>query len=190
MQSLSPWLWLWASLQIGADRRDPFANPLPIQLWQATSQPRPSEHNGRMTKPRFFAWIGMLLLVLGALAMPVAQARKTSSKQLDKMLYEYSSSVRWSEFETAWTYVDPAYRLENPLTDFQVEHYKQFQVSGYDVKNRESVGKAEYRQLVEIRLINRHTLTEKVITERELWRWDPASKRWWLTTGLPKLSAN
>lgn len=136
-----------------------------------------------------FRWLASLLLLLGAVfGAAEAEARRTAGKKLDTMLYEYSSNLRWSEFETAWTYVDPVYRSANPLSDFELERFGQFQVSGYLVKRREPLGKTEYAQTVEIRLVNRHTLTEKVLTERELWRWDAKSKRWWLTTGLPRLS--
>lgn len=136
-----------------------------------------------------FRWLSLvLLLVLGAAGVSDVQARKPSGKKLDVTLFEYSSSLRWSEFEAAWAYVEPAYREQNPLSEFELERFKQFQITGYEVKTRDGKGKLEYAQTVEIRLVNKHTQTERVITERELWRWDAASKRWWLATGLPKLS--
>jgi hypothetical protein len=144
-------------------------------------------HNGAMVllKPR--PLLTLLLLVLCAFAAGAADARKSSGKQLEKMLFEYSSTIRWSEYETAWTYVEPTHRSEHPLGEFDLERYAQFQVSGYLVKRRETLNKTEYAQVVEIRFVNRHTQSEKIITERELWRWDAKAKRWWLTTGLPEL---
>ena len=129
-----------------------------------------------------------LILRHSAPAGGPADARKASAKQLDKRLYDYASTIRWSEFDTAWTFVDPAYAAEHPISELDLERYAQFSVSGYTVKRRETISKTEYAQMVEIRLVNKHTQVEKTIIDREFWRWDPASKRWWLTTGLPRLS--
>jgi hypothetical protein len=43
-------------------------------------------------------------------------------------------------------------------------------------------------QMVEIRLVNRHTLVERTVLAREHWRWDEDAKRWWLMNGLPDIS--
>lgn len=128
-----------------------------------------------------------MLLLLGLVVTTEVHARKPAGAKLDKVLFEYSSNIRWSEYETAWTFVDPVYRLEHPNAH-EIERLKQFRVSGYLVKIRETISKVEYGQVVEVRLINRHTQIEKVVTARELWRWDAEGKRWWLTTGLPELN--
>ena len=151
------------------------------------SQASASGHNGRMAKAKS-RWLVWLLLLLGIFAVGAVQAKKPAAKQLQLMLHDYSSSIRWSEFETAWSFVDPVFRDEHPLSDFDLEHYLQFQVSGYLVKSTGMLNPQTYGQVVEVRLINRHTQVEKVIIEHELWRWDPVSKHWWLTTGLPKLT--
>jgi hypothetical protein len=132
--------------------------------------------------------LAILILLLSVFATEPADARKASAKHLEKVLFDYSSSIRWSEFDTAWTFVDPAYRSENPITELDLERYAQFSVAGYLVRRRETISKTEYAQLVEIRLVNKHTQVEKVLNDKEHWRWDPETKRWWLTTGLPKLS--
>jgi hypothetical protein len=44
-------------------------------------------------------------------------------------------------------------------------------------------------QIVEIRLINRNTQAERIVTDVQIWRWDEKAKRWWLTTGLPSFAA-
>jgi hypothetical protein len=106
----------------------------------------------------------------------------------DDMLYSYVSAVRWSDFDAALNFVDPEVRLANPISDLERERYKQYQVAGYDVKSGSEPGEGLYEQVVEIRLVNRHTQTERVITDRQSWRYDPESKRWWLMSGLPDLS--
>ena len=75
------------------------------------------------------------------------------------------------------------------MTDAERERYRQFQVSGYEVKSAREPAEGEYEQVVEIRVVNRHTQVEKIITDRQRWRWDPESKRWWLASGLPDLDA-
>ena len=44
-----------------------------------------------------------------------------------------------------------------------------------------------YSQRVELRIIDRDTQTERIKTDRQNWRYDALAKRWWLTSGLPKL---
>jgi hypothetical protein len=40
---------------------------------------------------------------------------------------------------------------------------------------------------VEIGVINRHTMAERVVRYRETWRWDEEGKAWWVTSPLPDL---
>ena len=43
-------------------------------------------------------------------------------------------------------------------------------------------------QTVEIRLVNRNTQIERSVIDHQRWRYDPATKRLWLTSGLPDFS--
>ena len=125
----------------------------------------------------------LVLVLLGA----CATAGQRSPR--DQVLYDYVSAVRWSDFDAAARFLDPALLEREPLTDLERERYRQFQVSGYEVKSASEPAEGEYQQVVEIRLVNRHTQTEKVLTDRQRWRWDPEAKRWWLASGLPDLDA-
>jgi hypothetical protein len=107
----------------------------------------------------------------------------------DEALYSYVSAVRWGDFDAALAFVDPEVLKAQPLSDVERERYRQFQVSGYEVRGSQQLSDVEYEQQVEIRLVNRHTQVERVITDRQTWRWDPEAKRWWLVSGLPKLDA-
>ena len=42
-------------------------------------------------------------------------------------------------------------------------------------------------RVVELRVINKHTMAERTERYIERWRWDPDAKRWWLVVGLPDL---
>jgi hypothetical protein len=122
------------------------------------------------------------------LACGTAAASAKQSKLLISTLFDYSGAIRWSEFERAYDYVDPATRAEHPLTDIDRARYKQVEVTHYEVTAETQTREADDRQ-VEIRLINRNTQAERTISYHEHWRWDAKDKRWWLTTGLPDITA-
>lgn len=128
-------------------------------------------------------------LALGLLVLAACASQTVQRSPRDQTLYHYVSAVRWSDFDVALGFVDPAVLAARPLSDVEKERYKQFQVSGYEVKSGSEPVANLYEQVVEIRVINRNTQVEKVITDRQTWRWDAEAKRWWLTTGLPDLDA-
>ena len=69
-----------------------------------------------------------------------------------------------------------------------LERFAQVQVTGYEVKGSEQIAEDKYAQAVEIRLVNVHTQTAGVLIDRQVWRYDPGPRQWWLTTGLPKIT--
>ncbi len=107
----------------------------------------------------------------------------------DQALYDYVSAVRWSDFDRAVTFIDPVTKETSPMSATDLERYKQFQITGYEVRTADSPSETEYEQVVEVRMINKHTQAERVVTDRQRWRWDEEAKRWWLVTGLPPLEA-
>lgn len=131
----------------------------------------------------------LFILVFAGLLAACGGGATIGSRSPERVFYDYNSAVRWSEFETAWTFVDPAVRAERPLTDAQREHYKQVQVAGYEVKSKDDSSPGELAQAVEIRWIDKATQTEHVMTDLQRWRWDAAAKRWWLLSGVPELTS-
>lgn len=125
----------------------------------------------------------LLALLLGACASG------PDSRMLDRTLYAYAGAIRWGEFDTALGFVEPEYRRAHPLTALEQQRFKQVGVSGYAVKEMQLGVEGEVRQVVEIRVFNRHTHAERAIIDRQTWRWDAQAERWWLTTGLPDLGA-
>lgn len=128
------------------------------------------------------------LLALLAMAMAMASASAWAAKQrgkLEQVQNAYAASIRWGDFENAWQAIDPAYRLEHPMTDLELERYQHVQVSGYrDISAGVEPDQTVFRT-IELRVINRHTMAERTLRYRERWRWDPEAKRWWLVVGLP-----
>ena len=107
----------------------------------------------------------------------------------DNALTNYGVAIRWSEFIEALEFVDPVLRQQQPLSDLERERFKQIQVTGYEVKSKRSAPDGTIEQTVEIRLISKNTQIERIVTDQQSWRWDAASKQFWLTSGLPDFTA-
>ena len=129
------------------------------------------------------AWRWMLVALLGALLAGCATGQPKMS-ELDKLQYAWSAAIRWGDFEGAWNLLDPEYRDAHPLTDFELSRYKQIQVSGYRELGSQ-VQPDSARRDIEVGVINRNTMAERSLRYTEEWRFDAASKTWWLTSGLP-----
>jgi len=127
-------------------------------------------------------------LMLALLPVPVlAAGSNKNDKALEAALKIYGNAVRWNDFEKARESVDPQLRPPGGFSDADEAYYKQFQVSGYLPKSAERPDPQSYSQRVELRIIDVASQTERTQTDRQTWRYDPVAKRWWLTSGLPKL---
>ena len=130
-----------------------------------------------------------LLVLLLALLMLAGCPAGTRAPNADSQFSDYAVAVRWNEFDKAIAFVDPQLRQAQALTDLERERYKLFQVTGYEVKDRQVQANGDILQVVEIRVVNRDTQIERVVTDRQAWRLDAAAKRYWLVSGLPDFSA-
>ncbi|MBD8526847.1 hypothetical protein [Pseudomarimonas arenosa] len=110
-----------------------------------------------------------------------------NARKLDQTLYTYQSTLRWSDFAGALSFVDPEQREALALSDLEARRWAQYQVAGYYVQGSE-ITDDEVKQVVELRLINKHTQVERSVIDRQIWRWDSKAKAWWLTTPLPELA--
>ena len=130
-----------------------------------------------------------LVLALCASLAACASTQKHSRDLLRISLYDYAGAIRWNDFAgAASNFVDPEVLAKRPMRNVDVQRYEQVQVTGYTVRGTEQVSPESYRQVVEIRLVNRHTQTERVVMDAQHWRYDAEQKRWWLTSGLPDIT--
>jgi hypothetical protein len=130
------------------------------------------------------------LVALAGLLLLAACATQQHSRDLLKVsLYDYSGAIRWNRFDAAAQFLDPEQLAKKPVTALELQRYEQIQVTGYYVKGSEQPAPTEWRQLVEIRFVNRHTQAERIVMVQERWRYDEAARRWWLTSGLPDITA-
>ena len=128
----------------------------------------------------------LLRCLLACCLVVLAGCPKSASKgsALDETQYAYSAAIRWGDFEGAWNLLDPAYRDKHPLTDIELSRFKQIQVSGYHELGSQILEDRARRE-IEIGVINRNTMAERSLRYTEEWRYDPATKNWWVTSGLP-----
>jgi hypothetical protein len=138
---------------------------------------------------RSLAVLASLLLLVSVCASDALAKNRASNKARARALYDYASTIHWSEFDKAVAFVDPQWLAEHPVTKLDMERYKQIHVTGYDVRTATLQPDGSYDQVVEIRLINVNTQVERSITDHQHWRWDAEGKHWWLTTGLPDITA-
>ncbi|MGJ4730878.1 hypothetical protein [Luteimonas sp. SDU101] len=126
-------------------------------------------------------------LLLGMCAVLLLVGCASTGKEMSELQraqYAWSAAIRWGDFEGAWNLVDPEFREAHPLSDLQLERYRQVQISHYrDLAS--SPGKSEALREIEIGVVNRHTMAERTLRYTEQWRYDPATKTWWITGGLP-----
>ncbi len=131
-----------------------------------------------------------LAVALLALLTACASGGLSGSNLRDRVLYDYAGAIRWSQFDSAWEFIDPKYRDAHPLSDLELERFKLIQVTGYQVKGRIDGDDGSLEQVVEIRLVSKYTQAERIISDHQVWRWDAEKKHFWLMSGLPDFTAN
>jgi hypothetical protein len=129
-------------------------------------------------------FVCLLSLLLAACAIGGADRHK-----LDRTLYAYQSAIRWEGLDKAAEFLDPTERERLAPSALERQRFEQYQVSGYYAQGQEQADARQVLQIVEIRLINRHTQVERSVIDRQRWRWDSDAKRWWLVSGLPQITA-
>ena len=126
------------------------------------------------------------LLTLALLALLLAACGSMPSKKVDTV-GDYGVAVRWSEWERAWAYVDPAISGGGNLPASEAARLKEVKVSGYSVLSRTPAPDGlTQRQVVEIRYIEQATQRELIVRDEQAWRTEDEGKHWWLTSGLPQ----
>lgn len=131
----------------------------------------------------------IVLSIMLAVAACASDPTRAKTVALDDALRGYAATIRWGEIERAQAFVDPAWLADNPLGSIERARYQQVRVSGYTESQVVRVSADEVRQSVEIVLINQNTQGVRSIVDHQVWRYDAKAQRWWLTTGLPDITA-
>jgi hypothetical protein len=136
--------------------------------------------------------------LLRLLAVPLAFALSAEScdetrgpeKVLKVTLRGYASAWRWGNPEQLLGFQEPDFAKKHPDYKFQIERLAQYHVGSYIETQVRRSAEDKVEQVVTIDLVNEHTQAVKAVVDRQEWRWDEKAQHWWLTTGLPDLSAN
>ena len=119
-----------------------------------------------------------LIVAFSLLAGCGSMAANKKGDTLQVTLLAYSNALRWGSFEDAIKYVDPEALKAHPLTELDLERYKQVRVTAYNEKPLVPISKQEVRQTVEIGVLNINTQTERTIIDNQVWRYDEKTKHW------------
>lgn len=111
----------------------------------------------------------------------------SQKNRMEETLYHYAAAVRWGDVEQIIAFHDPDILAEHPPELLALDRWRQLRVTGYRTRGREPQADGTIVQFAEIEFMNRHTQTTSALLDRERWRYDEKTKRWWLTSGLPDL---
>lgn len=128
--------------------------------------------------------------IAGILALTILAAACSGNQQMlrerQQAMDQWEAMVRWSQYHALVDMIHPEWLEENPVRRLEVERLKQFRVTEYRVRQvlaeTDSLG---VERLVQIRMYHVHSARERVITHREVWRYDEERERWLLHSGLP-----
>lgn len=129
--------------------------------------------------------VGCALLLLAGCATLQHQNR---DQQRDQTLEAYAAALRWGDFQTAESYVDPAVRAAHPLTPQQKALYNTVRVAEYETQGPAADGPDTVRQTAQISLIVKSSQHVYSVLDHQTWHWDATAKHWWLESGLPDIS--
>ena len=132
-----------------------------------------------------------ILLFALFVALGAGCASDVRNQALITTLNAYANTMRWGDFQSALQFVDPKVAAEHPLSALDLQRFQQVRVTGYD-EGAGAVpdGENRVRQVVQISLVNLNTQSERTVIDRQSWRYDPQTKHWWLTSGLPDITHN
>ncbi len=125
---------------------------------------------------------GALLLLAGCATL------EQKDKLREQTLDNYAAALRWGDFASAWSFVDPAVRAAHPPSPAEQARYDSVRVAEYDTQGPQQTGENTVEQTAHIRLIVKASQTAYDIVDHQTWRWDPQAKRWWLESGLPDIA--
>lgn len=113
---------------------------------------------------------------------------QTKETILEDTLKNYAATIRWGDMLQAQAFVDPAYRQAHPMSDLDMQRYRQVQVTAYNDQPAAPLNENEIAQTVEIGLVNVNTQGARSVIDHQVWKYDEKQKHWWLMTGLPNIT--
>lgn len=128
-----------------------------------------------------------LVLAL-ALAACTEVQHQSENRALDLTLNAYANAIRWGDIQQMLPFVEPDTLKAHPLSELDLQRYKQVRFVSYSEQAPTPAGPHEVRQVVKISVLNVNTQTEREIIDNQLWRYDEATKHWHIVSGLPNIT--
>ena len=123
-----------------------------------------------------------------ALAGCTSMTHQTEARALELTLVAYANAIRWGDIQQALPFVDPETVKAHPLSELDLQRYKQVRFVAYTEQAPVPLGPHEVKQVVRISLLNVNTQTEREIIDNQLWRYDETTKHWHIVSGLPDIT--
>ncbi len=137
---------------------------------------------------RFPNLLKSIAVVTVLLLSGCASGPRSKADELTATIRSYEGAIRWGNLTDAAAFLDPESATIHPVTKFNLDRFAQLTVVGYRTQTATIVDETgTARQQVTIELVNKHTQTPRTILDSQTWRFEPKSKRWLLTSGLPDL---
>jgi hypothetical protein len=138
------------------------------------------------TRDRTIAMQAFLVRLLTSLAVATLIAacgtieRDKKNNALEAALNRYGEALRWGYYDTARGFLHPDKREAVPgeLENIQVTAY---QVVQAPLQSDDQTA----AQVVRIDYLHEDVQRIHTLTDRQQWRYEPATKTWWLYSGLP-----
>ena len=129
-----------------------------------------------------------ICLLVIALALAACGEENKQDELLDATLRSYANTMRWGEIDQAIGFISPADLEAHPISNVDLERYRQVRIVGYQEQGIQRPDQGHARQTVTLEIVNQHTQVARSVVDHQDWKYDPVSKHWWLTSGLPKLT--
>jgi len=134
-----------------------------------------------MTSLTYNSLLSLFIFSLVTLGGCGSIEKSKKNTALEAALSTYREAIRWGYFETAYGYIHPEKRKGAPpnLENIRVTSYEVMQAPLLkDEQNAEQVVRIEY--------VHRDEQKLRSLSDRQLWRYDEATKSWWLYSGVPR----
>lgn len=117
-----------------------------------------------------------------------ASVHESEGRALETTLFAYGNALRWGDIQQALPFVDPETLKAHPVTELDLQRFKQVRIVSYIEQNPVPAGPHQVRQVVKMSLLNVNTQTGRDIVDNQLWRYDETTKHWHIVSGLPDIT--
>lgn len=139
---------------------------------------------------RRIAPVALALVALGFLLIASGCASYREDRREDALeaaTIAYGAALRWGYYETAVGYLHPEKRKIAEVP----KDLPNIRLTGYEVVQPpiplgdDGQGVSDRMQMVRIDYLHENTQSVNTLMDRQVWRYEPEAKNWWLYSGLP-----